>query len=126
MAKPAFHLMTAFRRLFEEGGSDLHLKAGNRPLVRVDGVLRDLHEDAPPLEPGDTEAALHQMIPDALLAEFESQGQADFSYAAARLARFRVNAFRQRGTVSLVLRFVPNSVPSIEQLELPDVIRTLA
>ncbi len=126
MTESAFDLTTALRRVLERGGSDLHLKVGNCPLIRVNGVLGDLDENAPPLEPRDTELMLHQMIPSALVSQFESRGEADFSYVAPGLARFRVNAFRQRGTISLVLRFVPSAVPTIDELGLPETIRTLA
>jgi twitching motility protein PilT len=126
MTEPAFDLTTALRRVLEQGGSDLHLKVGNCPLIRVNGVLGDLELNAPPLEARDTELMLHQMIPSALVSQFESRGEADFSYVAPGLARFRVNAFRQRGTISLVLRFVPSAVPTIDELGLPETIRTLA
>jgi len=120
-----FDLRATLQRLVEEGGSDLHLKVGNRPLIRVDGVLRDADENAGPLYLRDTEAALRQMIPSILLPEFETHHEADFSYTAPGLARFRVNAFQQRGMISLVLRLVPSSVPTIEELGLPETIRTL-
>ena len=126
MTESAFDLTTALRRVLERGGSGLHLKVGDCPLIRVNGVLGDLDENAPPLEPRDTELMLHQMIPSALVSQFESRGEADFSYVAPGLARFRVNAFRQRGTISLVLRFVPSAVPTIDELGLPETIRTLA
>jgi twitching motility protein PilT len=66
------------------------------------------------------------MIPGGLIAGFESEHEADFSYTAPGLARFRVNAFRQRGVISLVLRFVPSEVPTIDELGLPETIRALA
>ncbi len=61
-----------------------------------------------------------------LLEEFEESGEADFSYAVGGVGRFRVNAFRQRGSVSIVMRFIPFGVPKFEDLNLPDAIATLA
>ena len=126
MPAPAFDLAATLQLLVEAGGSDLHLKVGNRPLIRVDGILRDAHEDARPLYIRDTEAALEQMIPSVLIGEFESEREADFSYTASGLGRFRVNAFQQRGMISLVLRLVPNAVPTVDDLGLPETIHTLA
>ncbi len=126
MTAPAFDLTATLQRLVESGGSDLHLKVGIPPLLRVDGALIDVDENAGPLYLRDTEAALQQMIPSVVMPEFESRHEVDFSYTAPGLARFRVNAFRQRGMISLVLRLVPSSVPTIDELGLPEALRTLA
>jgi len=112
-------------RLVEMGGSDLHLKVASAPAVRVRGLLKPL-EDHQQLRPEDTEGYLRQMIPEALVGEFEREGEADFSYAVHGRGRFRVNAFKQRGSVSIVMRFIPFGVPRFEDLNLPDVIRDLA
>jgi twitching motility protein PilT len=112
-------------RLTEEGGSDLHLKVGSRPAVRVRGLLTPL-EDYEVLRPEDTEALLKEMIPPNLVGEFEGDGEADFSYAVVGTGRFRVNAFRQRGSVSIVMRFIPFGVPKFEDLNLPEAIGRLA
>jgi twitching motility protein PilT len=124
--EPSFDFATPLRHLLAEDGSDLHLKVGNRPLIRVDGVLRDVDENAARLEPHETEEALHQLIPDSRIAEFEERHELDFAYAVPGLARFRVNAFKQRGSISLVLRVVPSRVPTIEELGLPETVRQLA
>jgi twitching motility protein PilT len=121
-----FDVDAALRHLIEVEGSDLHLKVPSPPVVRVDGDLRPI-EGAPPLTPQDTEIALDYLLDDAdRREEFEAEGEVDFAYAAEGLARFRVSAFRQRGHVSLVLRAIPFQVRSIEDLELPPAIRTLA
>src|SRR5438094_160578 len=79
------------------------------------------------LEPEETEAAMRHMLPDAkLLDEFSEEGEVDFAYAITGLARFRVNAFKQRGAISLVCRAIPFSIRTVEELNLPPVIRTLA
>lgn len=112
-------------RMVEAGGSDLHLKVGSPPAVRVRGLLTPL-EGYDVQRPEDTEGMLRQIIPENLLGEFERDGEADFSHAVAGTGRFRVNAFRQRGSVSIVMRFIPFGVPKFEDLNLPEVIGRLA
>ena len=113
------------KRLLELNGSDLHLKVGAPPKVRVRGLLTDL-EGYDMLRPEDTEALLKELIPDNLVGEFEHDGEADFSYAVTGVGRFRVNAFRQRGSVSIVMRFIPFGVPKLEELNLPEAVARLA
>ena len=121
-----FDVDTALRYLIQAEGSDLHLKVPAPPMARVHGHLGPL-PDALDLEPADTERVLHYMLTDAAkLDEFAREGEVDFAYSIEGLARFRVNAFRQRGMISLVCRAIPYSIRTIEQLDLPDVIRTLA
>jgi twitching motility protein PilT len=112
-------------RMTDLGGSDLHLKVGARPAIRVRGLLTPL-ESHEVLRPEDTREILGQMIPENLVGEFEEEGEADFSYAVPGTGRFRVNTFRQRGSVSIVMRFIPFGVPRFEDLNLPDAIRRLA
>jgi twitching motility protein PilT len=123
----SFDLHRSLAKLIEIGGSDLHLKVPSQPLCRVDGDLVPV-PGAEPLHPADTEAAVKLMIGNdaGRMAEFDAEGEADFAYAVAGLARFRVNAFRQRGAVSLVMRAIPYGIKTIEELDLPPVIRQLA
>lgn len=119
-------LDAALVQLVAAGGSDLHLKVGAPPLMRVNGMLRPVG-DAGPLAPADTERALELMVADAeRRAAFEAEHEADFAHAVPGLARFRVNAFRQRGTISLVLRAIPSEVLTVEQLGLPPAVAELA
>jgi twitching motility protein PilT len=121
-----FDVDAALRTLVAEGGSDLHLKVPSPPLIRVDGALRPTG-GAGPLAEGDTEDAVRHMLSDERkLGEFAEEGEVDFSYAIEGVARFRVNAFRQRGYASLVIRAIPESIRTIEELDLPPVIRELA
>ncbi|MEO7197713.1 MAG: type IV pilus twitching motility protein PilT [Solirubrobacterales bacterium] len=122
----AFDVDDALRYVVAREGSDLHLKVGSPPMVRVHGALAAV-EGAPPLEASDTEAALERLIgSNPVREEFDADGEADLSYSIPDVARFRVNAFRQRGSVSIVCRVIPFSVRSIEDLGLPPVIRDLA
>jgi twitching motility protein PilT len=123
---PSLDLAVALERTVAEGASDLHLKAGNRPLIRVHGQLSPLDIDAQPLTASDTEQALHSLLGTARMAEFERRHEVDFGYTAPGLARFRVNAYRQRGTIAIVLRTISDAVRTIDELGLPEVVRTLA
>src|SRR5215207_4806725 len=122
----SFDLDHALRYLIASEGSDLHLKIPSPPLVRLHGELQPI-PDAEPLAPQDTMDAVQEMLHDAnKLAEFEAENEVDFSYSLEGLARFRVNAFYQRGTVSVVMRAIPVNIKSVEELNLPSVISRLA
>jgi twitching motility protein PilT len=121
-----FDIDAALRQVVESEGSDLHLKVPAPPMIRIHGELGPI-PDALPLKPDDTEQALRHIVKDAsLLEEFDRVGEADFSYAIPGLSRFRVNAFRQRGSVAIACRAIPFQVRTVEDLGLPPVIRTLA
>jgi twitching motility protein PilT len=121
-----FDLDAALRETVELGASDLHAKAGSPPMARVNGELQPL-EGYESLASEDTAAALDQILTDTPAhADFNEVGEADFSHAIRGLSRFRVNAFRQRGSISIACRAIPYQVKTIDELFLPDVIRTLA
>jgi twitching motility protein PilT len=121
----AFDIDAALRYVVERDGSDLHVKVPAPPIARIDGELRPI-EGTDPLEPEDTERALAHILTDDRLNEFRTDGEVDFAYAIPGLSRFRVNAFRQRGHVSIACRAIPFQVRTIDDLDLPPVIRTLA
>jgi twitching motility protein PilT len=122
----AFEIHDALRHLVEAGGSDLHLKVPAPPMMRVDGQMRPF-EGAETLGQQDTEGAVLAMLTDERKrTEFREDHEVDFSYSIPGLARFRVNAFQQRGSISLVIRAIPVSIRTIEELSLPPVIRELA
>jgi twitching motility protein PilT len=106
-------------------GSDLHVKVGAPPMVRVHGQLQPL-EGEEVLRPIDTMGIVEEMLSPALLHEFKEEGEADLSYVVEGVGRFRVNAFRQRGSASVVMRFIPFGVPKLEDLQLPKSIGTLS
>ena len=121
-----FDLHAALHHLVEVGASDLHLKVPAPPSMRLDGALQPIPGTVE-LTQQDTEAAVRLMLSDPdQLAEFESANELDFSYAIDGLARFRVNAFRQRGSVSIVIRAIPFRIRSLDELQLPPVMRELA
>src|SRR3954452_7570474 len=120
-----FDLDNALRFLIASEGSDLHLKTHSQPLVRLHGELRTI-PGTEPLSPEDTIGAVQEMLHDRRkLAEFEAEHEVDFSYSVEGLARFRVNAFYQRGTVSVVMRAIPVNIKSVDELNLPSVISRL-
>jgi len=123
----SFDLHRSLAKLIELNGSDLHLKVPSQPLCRIDGELVPI-AGTEPLAAEDTDRAVRQMLGGdaAKLAELDAEGEADFAYAVSGLARFRVNAFRQRGSVSIVMRAIPYGIKTIEELDLPPVIRELA
>jgi twitching motility protein PilT len=122
----AFDLQRALHAVVEQGGSDLHLKVPSRPLIRLRGELTPI-EDTDPLSPADTERVLREMLTASeRLAEFARDGEIDFSYTVRGLARFRVNAFRQRGSISIACRVVPFDIRGAGELGLPDAVTRLA
>jgi twitching motility protein PilT len=114
------------RELVEKQGSDLHLKVDSVPLFRVNGELSGA-DGTPPLTAEDTESALKQLLDDDhKLDEFAREHEVDFSFEIAGVARYRINAFQQRGTISLACRAIPHKISTIEELALPEVVTELA
>ena len=112
------------RYLMEHRGSDLHVKVASPPYVRVDG-----HLQATPFESvtaADTERMAFAIMPKERADEFMTWSEADFAYSVSGMGRFRVNVFRQRGSVGLVFRRVLPGTPSFEALGLPSVAARLA
>ena len=107
------------------GASDLHLKSGNYPMMRVHGQLRPIVEDRR-LDPTAMETLAAELLPSALQPRLARDHEVDLAYSVAGLGRFRCNVFRQRGTIAMALRVIPIQVSSIEDLELPPVLKTIA
>ena len=112
------------RYTVERGASDLHLKVGNSPYIRVDGSLEPTRFEH--LTPTDTEIFAQTLMSDHKRREFELTSEADLGYTLSGVGRFRVNVFRQRGVVGLAIRRVRSEVPTFEELRLPPVMSTLA
>ena len=114
-------------RAVELGASDIHLKVGQPPVLRRDGEL-GLLPDHSPLYDSDLEAVLAivaDLVP-AKLSNFHESGELDIAYTTEGLPRFRVNGFRQRGSISFAFRVIPKNVPGFEELRLPQGVRRLA
>ncbi|HEX3299201.1 MAG TPA: PilT/PilU family type 4a pilus ATPase [Actinomycetota bacterium] len=110
--------------LVSSNGSDLHVKVGSPPMMRLTHGLVRLDRD--PLSPIETQAIADGVIPEDRKALFKERGEVDFAYSVANVGRFRANVFRQRGSVSMVLRKLRFGGPSFDEIGLPDVVRTLA
>lgn len=113
-----------FEVMVEKGASDLHLRVPSRPVLRIDGVLTRL-EELPTVSDKYVETLLEKIITQEQMDTFQTELELDFAYSVPGLARFRGNALRQRGTISLSFRFVPYDVPSIDDLELPQICKSL-
>ncbi|MGH9563916.1 MAG: type IV pili twitching motility protein PilT, partial [Terracidiphilus sp.] len=109
------------RRAVENRSSDLHLKVGNHPYLRVDGVLSAI-TDVPRVTPEEILSMAFSMITNRQKQKFKETAELDMAYGVAGLGRFRVNVFQQRGNVGMVLRVIPTKIRTIEELELPRVI----
>jgi twitching motility protein PilT len=105
--------------------SDIHLKVGLPPIYRIDGTLRPLPK-APRVSPEQTEQITEDIMNDLQRERFEKAGEVDLAYGIPGLGRFRVNAFTQRGSVSLVFRAIPFDIKGLEDLLLPPVIKKMA
>jgi twitching motility protein PilT len=120
-----FEIEAALKTLVERGGSDLHVKVGVPPTIRLHGDLASL-DGYPELSSEETEKAFHDIGEPRSLAEFEEAGEADFSYSISGVSRYRVNVFRQRGSISIVCRAIPFEIRSVEELGLPSAVTALA
>ena len=119
------HINELLRSAMEHRASDLHLKAGSYPMMRVDGILAPAAEDKR-LEREDTEAIAAMIMPRAQFERFKELSELDLAYSVPGLGRFRCNVYHQRGTVALVFRIIPTIVPTIDALGLPGVLKGIA
>jgi twitching motility protein PilT len=106
-----------------QGASDLHIVTGRPPVLRVDGSLRSLETKM--LEPDDTAALMKSITPDRNQQELQEEGGTDFGFAYGDVARFRVSVFRQKGNISIVLRRIPTSIMTFEEIGLPKICAAL-
>ncbi|KPJ95076.1 MAG: twitching motility protein [Gammaproteobacteria bacterium SG8_15] len=109
--------------LIKQGGSDLHLISGNAPRVRLLGEIHPVKYRE--LSENETLQLLKEIMPEHLRTAFEEHGGVDFAYEISEKSRFRVNAFRHIDGVGAVFRTIPTLVPSMEELKLPQVIKSL-
>ena len=118
-------LALILKRAVELGASDIHLKVGSLPILRIKkkGLVR--MEDVYPIDDKIMASFVEEIIGKNVkkMAEFEELGETDTSYSIRGVARFRVNIYRQRGSIGMALRTIPYTVPSFESLSLPEVMR---
>jgi len=118
MAAPSIkELLT---RVIREGASDLHIVVGAPPMIRVHGGLEPMHGYSP-LSPDETQEIIYSVMNEDQVAEFESEKECDLSFGIEGLSRFRLNVYRDRGSVVAAFRSIPFEILTFEQLGLPRV-----
>jgi twitching motility protein PilT len=110
--------------MVDKGASDLHLKIPSRPVLRIDGALIP-QDDLPPITVKAIEDIFERITVPEHRAVFLKTHELDFAYSIPGLARFRVNVLRQRGTMGIAFRYVPFTVPTIDELRLPQIFKDL-
>ena len=119
------HIDELLKTAVASGASDLHLKVGSYPMMRVSGTLVVASEEKR-LDRPDTEAMANTILSDDQRAKFQAHQEVDLAYSIPGLGRFRCNVFQQRGTVGLVLRVIPTRIKTIDELGLPPVLKHIA
>jgi len=120
------NLRVLLEEMIEREASDLHLTAGERPKLRVDGDITNANSCADIMNPKDTLSLAYSVLTENQKKRFETEDELDFSFGIQNLARFRGNAFKQRGCVSLVVRQIPFQVKTFDQLQLPPIVAKLS
>ncbi|NMC42663.1 MAG: PilT/PilU family type 4a pilus ATPase [candidate division Zixibacteria bacterium] len=118
------NLKQMLSEMLKNKGSDLHLRVGIRPYIRANGILRNIETD--PISVEGMQAIVSQLLSEAQMQKFQKRNEMDLALSVARLGRFRINLFRQRGTTGVAIRAVNTSIPTFEELHLPDTLSKLA
>src|SRR5688572_23020847 len=124
-APAGVNLRVLLEEMIERDASDLHVTAGERPKLRIDGEITNSNLEFV-MSPKDTMQLAYSVLTENQKKRFEMEDELDFSFGIQNLARFRGNCFKQRGCVSMVIRQIPFSIKTFEDLGLPDVIRKMA
>jgi len=119
------HINQLLQTAVASGASDLHLKVGSYPMMRVNGTLVCASEEKR-LDRTDTDAMAQGILGPEHVEKFRKNQDVDLAYSIDGLGRFRVNVFQQRGTVGLVLRVIPTRIKSIDELGLPPVLKKIS
>ena len=116
------HINDLLGIMLKEDASDLHIKAGNKPFIRVYGTMKNI-EQVPQLTPEITEQLILGTMTDEQRGIFTEDWEHDFAYSLEDGTRFRVNAFHQRGSIAAVFRLIPARIQTIDELRLPTIIK---
>jgi twitching motility protein PilT len=122
--QPSFNFKQAISLMVQRNGSDLHLKVGRPPTIRVNGDLAAL--EMQPLKPEDLKLLAEQIMTPRQVKEFAEKKEADFAIGVPGVGRFRTNIYQQRGTLAFAFRAIPYEVKTIRELELPEVLEEIA
>lgn len=117
------HIDDLLRLVVERGGSDLHIAVGIPPVIRIDGQLVPVNYER--LTAQDTQRLCYDILSDEQIQRFESTLELDFSYSVSKVSRFRVNIYRDKGTVAAAFRVIPARIPTIRELGLPLILEDL-
>lgn len=109
----------------KEGSSDLHITVGSPPMLRIDGRLKPV-PNIPPLTEKEVESLIFSIIDETQKAIFLKDMEIDFSFSFGDLARFRANAYHQRGNMAIALRLIPKNILSLESLGIPKIVNEFA
>ncbi len=110
--------------MVEVSASDLHLRPGSKPIMRINGQLKAVNQTE--LTREDTNAIADVMLNNNQKEEFTERHEADLAYIIEGLARFRVNVFKQRGMTNIAMRLIPDDIKSLDELELPDSLKKIS
>ena len=124
-ADPEINLRILLQEMVQKGASDLHVTAGVKAKIRVDGELRDSSVDYV-LKPKDTLQIAYSILTEQQKKRYETEDELDFSFGVQNLSRFRGNVFKQRGCVALAIRQIPYEITTVEKLGMPPILATLA
>lgn len=119
----SYSMTDLLQLVVSEGSSDLHLRVGVAPVIRLHGVLHRV--EGPPLRPEDTEELMRSITSEDHIQHVRERGGADFGFAFGELARFRVSVFKEKGNFGLVLRQIPTKMLTMEAIGLPPSVREL-
>src|SRR5687767_14179711 len=119
-----FNFKAILQQMIQMNGSDLHLKIGRAPTLRVDGELTPLQ--MPPMRPEDLKALAEQLMTPKQVKEFTDNKEADFAIGVPGIGRFRVNVYQQRGSITYAMRAIPYQTRTMEELNLPNVLKEIA
>ena len=117
------HVDDLLREVVERGASDLHICVGVPPILRIDGQLVPLNYEK--FTPMQTQRMMYDILSDEQIQRFEDHWELDFSYSLQNVSRFRVNIFKDKGTVASAFRLIPMKIPTIRELGLPLVLETI-
>src|SRR5690242_16257606 len=121
----SLNLRVLLEEVIERGASDLHITAGERPMLRIDGDMTRSNIEVV-MQPKDTLQLAYSVLTENQKKRFETEDELDFSFGIANLARFRGNVFKQRGCVAIVIRMIPFNVRTFGDLGLPPILSKLS
>ena len=117
------HIDELLELVVAHNASDLHLAVGIPPVIRVDGKLRKTKYES--IDPQVSQRIIYDILLDEQIERFETELELDCAYQLQKLARFRVNVFKDRGTIAAAMRLIPTKIPTIDELGLPAVVQDL-